>query len=59
MRRVKIEAVDRAQRLFGGGNILVFLWRWLTVAKLAKLREKEKYWPARFGNGVLRRRIRA
>ena len=42
MRRVKIEAVDRAQRLFGGGNILVFLWRWLTVAKLAKLRENEK-----------------
>ena len=41
MRRVKTEAVDRAQRLSRGENILVFLWRWLTVATLAKLREKK------------------
>lgn len=57
--RVKIEAVDRAQRLFERGTDLFFLWRWQTVAKLAKLREKDKYWPARFGYGVLKRRMRA
>ena len=59
MRRVETEAVDRTQGLFGGEGIVVFRWRRLTVAKLAKLRDNERYWPAMFGYGVLRRRIRA
>ena len=57
MRRLETEAVDRAQGLFGGEDDVVFRWRWLTVAKLAKLRDNERYWPARYGRGVLRRRI--
>ena len=57
MRRVETEAVDRAQGLFVGENDVVFRWRWLTVAKLAKLRDNGSYWPARYGRGVLRRRI--
>ena len=43
MRRVEAEAVDRAQGLFGGEGIVLFRWRRLTVAKLAKLRDKERY----------------
>ena len=57
MRRAETEAADRAQGLFGGEEDVVFRWRWLTVAKLAKLWGNERYWPARYGRGVLRRRI--
>ena len=59
MRRAETEAIDRTQGLFEGEDIVVFRWRRLTVAKLAKLRDNERYWPARFGYGVLRRRARA
>ena len=59
MRRAETDAVDRAQGLLGGEGLLVFHWRRLSFANVAKLRENERYWPARFGYGVLRRRVRA
>ena len=59
MRRAETDAVDRAQGLLGGEEDVVFHWRRLSIAKLAKLRENERCWPAWFGYGVVRPRVRA
>ena len=59
MRRAETDAVDRAQGLLGGEENVVFHLRRLSSAKLMKLLENERYWPARFGYGVLRPRVRA
>ena len=41
MRRAETEAVVRAQGLLGGEYMVVLRCRWLTDAKLAKLRDNE------------------
>ena len=59
MRRAETDAVDRAQGLLGGEENVVFHLRRLSSAKLMKLLENGRYWPAMFGYGVLRPRVRA